>query len=317
MSSPPAALHPFFHGLSEENQVLLARVTQHRQVAAGQFLFQQGDPADTALFIERGRVELDVRLPGGGHLALPPSNAGSVLGELALVERHRRSATARVVEEMEALEMHRDDLRALCAVRHPASLSMLRRLARLVATRLLEVNAERAPQRSADTHVVCRADWQPGAPFDLSRFLPVLPLFANFSQADIQTVLDAAEVWTIGAAQPIALYDDPPGGCFVVLRGAVEAVAPTPHGARRLAVFGPGAPVGILSALLARPRSATWVARERATVLELPTEALAALRDPRQRASFRFYEAVLRALIQRLEQATRALTGERRLQPVV
>jgi CRP-like cAMP-binding protein len=82
-------------------------------------------------------------------------------------------------------------------------------------------------------------------------------------------------------------------------------------------VFGPGAPVGILSALLARPRSATWVVRERATLLELPALALAALRDPGQRASFRFHEAVLRALIQSLEQATRALTGERRLQPML
>lgn len=313
----PAAplLHPFFHGLSEENQALLARVTRRRHVAAGEVLFSQGDPADTALFIERGRVELTVRLPGGGTLALSPSGGGDLLGELALVECHRRAATAQVVEPMDALEMHRDDLRALCAVRHPASLAMLRRLSRLVARRLVSVNEERVRERSADPHTVDRASWRPGADFPISRFLPALPLFAAFGPAEVEEVLALGTLWTVSRGTIVARYDDPPAGCFVVIRGAVKATIPTPEGPRRLGIFGPGTPFGILSALLDRPQSATCVVREPATLLELPCESLASLRSPEQQLSFRFFEALLRVLIHRLEQATRALAGERRLEP--
>lgn len=126
-------------------------------------------------------------------------------------------------------------------------------------------------------------------------------------------VLGLGKVWSVGQDEVIQRYDDPPGGCFVVLRGAVKALIPTPDGRRRLAIFGPGAPFGILAALLQRPQPATCTVRERATLLELPAAALAALRDAGQPVSFRFQENLLRVLMHRLEEATRALTGERRL----
>jgi len=302
--------HYIFRGMTDEHRELLGRMTQRRSVPAGTVLFRQGEPGDTALFIERGRVELSLRLPGGGHLPLAEVGGGELLGELAVAGPHRREATAEVVE---ALEMHRDDLRALCAVCHPASLVLMRRLARLVARRLLRIDEERVPETAAEDADVHRERWRSGAAFEVRRFLPALSFFETFPPLDLDAILALGRIWTVAAGETLLRHADPPGGCFVLLRGAVKVTVPAPGGPRRLAVLGPGALFGEIAPLLERPRSATCAVREPATLLELAPEAFAALRDPAHHVSFRFHEALLRSLMQRLEQANRALAGERRL----
>lgn len=308
-----ALLHPFFEALPAEHRQVLARVVRTRRVAAGEVLFEQGDPADSALFLGRGRVELSVRMPGGGTSPLAVLGAGEVLGELALIERHRRSATARADGEVEALVMHRDDLRALCAHYHPASLALLRRLAELVARRVVQVNDDRAPTRADAPGEAAPLAWRSGADFEVRRFLPALSLFQRFTPADVDALLAMARVISAGAGETIVRYGDVTTGCFVVVRGALQVSVPTPGGARRVGILGPGALFGEVSTLLERPRSATCTVRERATLLEISAESLVTLRDPEHHVSFRFHEALVRSLMTRLGRANRALTGERRL----
>ncbi|HUH01148.1 MAG TPA: cyclic nucleotide-binding domain-containing protein [Kofleriaceae bacterium] len=306
-------VHPFFAGLPAEHQQVLARVVRRQRVPPGQRLFEQGDPADSALFVERGRVELSVRMPGGGVRPLAVIEAGEVLGELALVERHRRSASAQAVGELEALVMHRDDLRALCAHYDPASLAMLRSLAELVARRVARVNHDRAPDRGAPPAEPVPTSWRAGADFEVRRFLPALSLFRRFTAADIDELYALGQVVSPAAGEIVVRYGEPAAGCFIVVRGALQVHVPTASGPRRVGVLGPGAIFGEVSTLLDLPRSATCSVRERATLLALPTDALATLRDPHRHVSFRFHEALVRSLMARLERVNRALTGERRL----
>jgi CRP-like cAMP-binding protein len=306
-------VHPFFVDLPGDHHRVLERVVRRQRVAAGDPLFEQGDPADSALFVERGSVELRVRLPGGGSSPLAVIEAGDVLGELALIDRHRRSASARAATDLELLVMHRDDLRALCAHYHPASLSLLRRLAELVARRIDQVNDDRAPGERAPGAASIPATLRDGADFDVRRFLPALSLFRRFTAADIDALVALGRIVSASAGDAVVRYGEPAAGCFIVARGALQAFVPTSEGPRRVGVLGPGALFGEVSLLLDRSRSATCIVRERATLLELSAASLEQLRDPSQHVSFRFHEALVRNLMSRLTLATRALTGERRL----
>ncbi len=73
-----------------------------RTFAAGETLFQAGDPADRAYLIEAGQVEV---LAGTTRVAL--LGKGEVVGEMALIEERPHGRTARVLEAGSATSLSR------------------------------------------------------------------------------------------------------------------------------------------------------------------------------------------------------------------
>jgi len=72
-------------------QAIEERVTS-RAIAAGDAVFDEGDPADGLYFVAEGRVAVDVRLRSQeGHRRISTIGAGSSFGELALVDGNPRS----------------------------------------------------------------------------------------------------------------------------------------------------------------------------------------------------------------------------------
>jgi CRP-like cAMP-binding protein len=66
----------------------LFRDKEAKSFAAGQFVFQAGDPGETMYIITEGEVEiLD------GSAILETAGPGSIVGELALIDDEPRSAT--------------------------------------------------------------------------------------------------------------------------------------------------------------------------------------------------------------------------------
>jgi CRP-like cAMP-binding protein len=78
-----------------------------RQYAAGEIIFRENDPGESAYIIERGRVEVTKTLDGQSiHLAyLGP---GEPCGEMGMIDDKPRSATVMAVEETVVRELHRD-----------------------------------------------------------------------------------------------------------------------------------------------------------------------------------------------------------------
>lgn len=65
---------------------------------AGEVVFREGDSADCAYVIERGRVEISV-IREDSPVVLDELGAGEILGEMAVIDQHCRTATARVLED--------------------------------------------------------------------------------------------------------------------------------------------------------------------------------------------------------------------------
>ena len=74
-----------------------------RQLPAGTIIWREGDPGDCVLVLLRGRVEIVAGLLDETAVVLRTMEAGSVIGEIACLQRAQRTATVRAVEEIEAV----------------------------------------------------------------------------------------------------------------------------------------------------------------------------------------------------------------------
>ncbi len=83
--------------------------TAAKAFAAGDIIMVQGEPGHCAYFIQDGRVEIIVEKPGGETLCMGTRGAGSIIGEMAIVDDQPRSATVRALEKCSLLEVSKDD----------------------------------------------------------------------------------------------------------------------------------------------------------------------------------------------------------------
>jgi CRP/FNR family transcriptional regulator len=72
---------------------VLERESRVRRYPEGQVLFSEGDPGDTLLILEEGRVKVSRFTTSGQEIVLAVSDAPTSFGELALIDGAPRSAT--------------------------------------------------------------------------------------------------------------------------------------------------------------------------------------------------------------------------------
>lgn len=76
---------------------------------AGSYIMRQGDPGDSAYFIQSGRVLISLTRPDGSELQMGQRGAGSLIGEMAIVDDGPRSATVKAIEDCRLLEISKAD----------------------------------------------------------------------------------------------------------------------------------------------------------------------------------------------------------------
>ena len=168
---------PLFSLLDDEERALLAERVEIVHFASDEVIFQFGDPGDAMYVLKSGEVELTVKTKTGEKMFLERPTAGDFFGEISLLDEGPRTATARAVKAVEAIEIDRGDLDELFRLKPAAAMDLLaatgRRLRqttmllRNAATR--NVNEEAQDLRSPIMKV---ADWIA----DFSGSLPFLGL---------------------------------------------------------------------------------------------------------------------------------------------
>lgn len=81
-----------------------------RRFTAGDLIFQKGEPGDCAYLIESGQVEISD--PDSGCV-LARIGEGELIGEIALIDRHPRTASARAVQSTVLIEVKRERVEQL------------------------------------------------------------------------------------------------------------------------------------------------------------------------------------------------------------
>jgi EAL domain-containing protein (putative c-di-GMP-specific phosphodiesterase class I) len=95
-----------------------------RRFQAGELIFREGDDPDCAYVIDEGEVEVWIELKGE-HLTLARLGPGEILGEMAVIDRAPRSASALALSAVSATEIRADQLRARLEKADPILKSLL------------------------------------------------------------------------------------------------------------------------------------------------------------------------------------------------
>ncbi|RDV38015.1 cyclic nucleotide-binding domain-containing protein [Bradymonadaceae bacterium TMQ3] len=112
------ALKPF----SARDLEVLKTVSVARAFAPGESICLQGEPARAAFVVVSGRVDV-LRAVNQKIYQLARVEAGSLLGQLALLRDTRRSASLRAVDDVVVLGLARDRFDALLAAQSPLAIA--------------------------------------------------------------------------------------------------------------------------------------------------------------------------------------------------
>jgi len=153
-----------FEHVTEEDRVSLAEFIDLRQLAAGETLFKTGEPGEALYIVRDGEVELYIKDTAGQKILLAIAGRGEVFGELALLDRGARTATAMALADTELLELDREDLLLLFHKSPAAALRLLAAMSQMTrkADELLRTRVSRNANEEAEEKITPLqriADW--------------------------------------------------------------------------------------------------------------------------------------------------------------
>ncbi|MGA9533797.1 MAG: Crp/Fnr family transcriptional regulator [Anaerolineales bacterium] len=129
---------PWFAELAAEHFDQLLDIGFTLQAEPGEHLFQEGDPQDYLYVLLRGRVAIELHVPARGRLRLATVEPPEVFGWSSVTPVVRqRTASATVVLPSELAAFDADQLRMLMDQDHDLGYLVMRRMANVIAGRLL------------------------------------------------------------------------------------------------------------------------------------------------------------------------------------
>ncbi len=116
----------------------IAAITALKPVKAGETLFREGDKEDYCYIVIEGRVGLDMFVPERGKIRFYTAEAYEIFGWSSVTPTIRQR-TAGAMAAIDGLVVRIDaaKLRQLCEEDHDLGYAVMRRLANVVAARLL------------------------------------------------------------------------------------------------------------------------------------------------------------------------------------
>lgn len=100
---------PIFEGFSKETIVDVASIASYRKWKAGNVLFQRGDEGSYLIVVVSGRIKISLITPQGKELTLRHLEAGSIFGEMAILDGQPRSADATAMTGTEGYVISKRD----------------------------------------------------------------------------------------------------------------------------------------------------------------------------------------------------------------
>ena len=153
-----------FELVSDEDRELLAQIIDARSLSGGEILYRAGEPGESLFVVRSGEIERSIRDTAGQEIQLSIHSDNDIFGELALIERAPRSATATALTDTELLELDREDLLVLFEKSPPAALRLLAAMGHMTrkADDLLRTRVSRNANVEAEEKITFLqrvADW--------------------------------------------------------------------------------------------------------------------------------------------------------------
>jgi len=155
---------PFLALLDDQQRALLAERLDTITEPAGKSMFVYGDPGDSAYIIRSGVVEIYSKNDTGERIVLETARAGDFFGEISLLDGGPRTASALVLEDLEAILVDRGDLEEFLRICPAAAINLLAASGRRIreTAKLLRHSVSRDINEVTEdkrTRVMKVADW--------------------------------------------------------------------------------------------------------------------------------------------------------------
>ena len=129
---------PWFLDLSPESIQRLNSIAEILSLDAGTIIFNEGDQHPYLYIVLDGKVRLESFVPGCGRLPIFTAESLDVVGWSSMTPVVRqKTCTARVITATNLLGFNADALMACCEKDYELGFVIMRRLANIVATQLL------------------------------------------------------------------------------------------------------------------------------------------------------------------------------------
>ena len=129
---------PWFRELKLEHLQKIAAISHLQKVKAAEVLFREGDSETNLYIVIEGRVALDIFVPHRGKVRIYTAEPLDVFGWSSVTPSvHQRTAGATAVMESLVIGIEAKKLRQACDEDHDLGYVVMRRLANIVASRLL------------------------------------------------------------------------------------------------------------------------------------------------------------------------------------
>ena len=297
-----------FRGIPAEDLDEFAAAFAHVSAAAGTTLWRQGAEVDGLHVLLSGHIQISRRLPGERELDLARLGPGAIMGEIPLLGGGPRSASARTLSPCSFLFLDRAEFHARMCSRRAGVFEVRRRIVAIACDRLRAAHAALGdPAAPATTPARPAPRSVPATPKARS-YVARLPFFRRLHDADVTALLHAGRTLHVAPRSTMVAAGASSSEWYVVLNGAVEELVPRAGGAIRVGFAGPGIAFGYLGLLDGRPASATWVTRERTTLLAIGARELEGLLRRGDERSRAFAAAIEHDLIGSLATAERAMS---------
>ncbi|MBL8521839.1 MAG: cyclic nucleotide-binding domain-containing protein [Betaproteobacteria bacterium] len=300
-----------FRGVDPEAARALLPLAEPVAFLKGSRIARQNELARGAWLIRAGSAEVRVALPAGGERVMATLAPGSAFGESALFETGVCNASVYALTHVDGWLLPGEAFRALAFARNAAALTIQRNITATLVARLSALNTELARQVAPEDRAtpapppaadplaayprLTRAD------FDFRAFLKLLPFFAGFTPSDIEAVTAGTRALEVKRGAWLFASGQAAHACFLVVRGAVEAVRSIGSPGtleRRIAILPPGALAGYLSLLAGKPAHGAHArAREDSLLLEFPAALFMEHYRGDSGAQIKFQHAIHRALL--------------------
>jgi CRP/FNR family cyclic AMP-dependent transcriptional regulator len=129
---------PWFQVMHEDHFNKLVSIAKIFTFEPGQVIFREGDKEDYLYVVIEGRVAIEISVPGRGRMRILTADAMEVVGWSSVTPVVRqRTAGARAVLPSRLVAFDATELRKLCDEDHDFGYIVMRRLANVVAGRLM------------------------------------------------------------------------------------------------------------------------------------------------------------------------------------
>jgi CRP/FNR family cyclic AMP-dependent transcriptional regulator len=130
------AEHPFLAGLEPRYISLITGCASNIVFKPGQFVFREGDPADTFYIIRHGKVAIEWFVPQKGAVSIETLQEGDVVGWSWMVAPYQWRGDARAYDLTRAIAIDAKCLRDKCEKDHDLGYELMKRIVPLIAETL-------------------------------------------------------------------------------------------------------------------------------------------------------------------------------------